>query len=240
MNSFGALVIVAGFLWGPRAEAAADYCHSNSGAVAVDLSQPVTDGFLKKMKSIGVLTIIRYYDYEPPTLPHKTLHQREHDLILSHGFSIAVVFQHHNDQFASFTPERGKRDAERSLELAAENSQPKGEVVYFGVDGSWGTEAELDKFRSYFRAARDVLASNDYKIGVYGSGRVCQDLLNKNLAQFCWLANAKSWPDYKSFYATKNWRLAQSVPEDCGGINVDFNVSNGKDSYFGQFGQQSN
>ena len=45
------------------------YCAPNSGAAAVDLSQPVDKPFLDKMKKVGVETIIRYYDYsckEPP------------------------------------------------------------------------------------------------------------------------------------------------------------------------------
>jgi hypothetical protein len=212
------------------------YCVANSRAAAVDISQNATDAFLSRMKSIGVRTIVRYYDYDPPTLPNKALRKPERDRIISNGFRLAVVFQHHNDMFSSFTPRRGEGDAYRSLELVSEDVQPKGGVIYFGVDGDWHKETDLANIRSYFQAVQNVLKPKGYRVGVYGSGSVCDDLLGKGLAEICWLANAKSWSGYNSFYASKRWRLAQSVPEDCAGINVDFNITNGKDTDFGQFG----
>jgi hypothetical protein len=213
------------------------YCAPNSGAIAVDVSEPVTDAFLDEMKRVGVSTVIRYYDYDPPTLPKKTLRRQEHDQIVSHGFNIAVVFQHHNDRLTSFTPERGRNDAERSLALAEENAQPKSGLIYFGVDNDWNTESELRNIRAYFQAVNDTLAPKNYRVGVYGSGRVCRDIIDKGLAQMCWLSQSTGFSDYQSYYLTQKWRLAQAMPENCGGINVDFNIPNGTDSNFGQFGQ---
>jgi Domain of unknown function (DUF1906) len=211
------------------------YCSTNSGAIAVDVSEPVSMIFLNKVKQVGVSTIIRYYDYDPPTLPNKALRRHERDFILSHGFNIAVVFQHWNNKFSSFSAARGKGDAKRSLVLAKENIQPKGSVIYFGVDGPWGSKSELANIHKYFRSVNAVLVPSSYKVGVYGSGRVCYDLLNHGLAQFCWLANAKSWPGYKVYLQKKEWHLAQGMPENCGGKNVDFDILNGTDTYFGQF-----
>jgi Rv2525c-like, glycoside hydrolase-like domain len=214
-----------------------DYCVANSGAAAVDLSSRVNQEFLDKMKDVGVHTIIRYYDYEDETIPGKTLRRKERDLIIANGFRIAVVFQHNNDKFASFTPTRGQQDAERSLVLAAENSQPKGSGIYFGVDGGWETPDELANIKSYFTAVQAALDGKGYRIGVYGSGLVCEKLLQDGLAKLCWLANAKSWPGYNAYYNTMNWSLVQLVPADldCGGQEVDFNLTNGKDVDHGQF-----
>lgn len=184
--------------------AAEKYCYSESGAVAVDVSQPVTRQFLDKAKEIGVSTIIRYYDYDPPTLPEKTLRRQERDQIVANGFDLAVVFQHWNNKFSSFTAERGKGDAERALELARENDQPTDGVIYFGVDGSWEKDTELQNTIAYFKAANDFLKPNHYNVGVYGSGLVCSRLLDQKLAEYCWLANAKSWPGYKDFFDSKN------------------------------------
>jgi hypothetical protein len=122
-------------IWASAAHAA-DYCSRDPRVEAVDLSAPVNQSFLDQMQAIGINTIIRYYDHEDETLPGKTLRKAERDLILTNGFKTAVVFQHRNNQFASFTALRGRQDAERSLALAAENSQPKGSAIYFGVDGA--------------------------------------------------------------------------------------------------------
>lgn len=215
------------------AAAARDYCTPNSGAAAVDLSQRVNQGFLDAMKTVGTQTIIRYYDHEDETIPGKTLRRQERDLIIANGFHIAVVFQHNNNKFASFTPLRGRQDAERSLVLAAENSQPIGSAIYFGVDGGWRTAGEIANIKAYFTAVQAGLGGKGYRIGVYGSGLVCKELLQDGLAELCWLANAKSWPDYDAYFETMEWSLVQLLPADCGGRNVDFNLTRRAD--YGQF-----
>jgi hypothetical protein len=136
----------------------------------------VNQSFLDQMQAIGINTIIRYYDHENETLPGKTLRKAERDLILTNGFKTAVVFQHRNNQFASFTALRGRQDAERSLALAAENSQPKGSAIYFGVDGAWKMPYELANIVSYFKEVNGRLAASGYRVGVYGSGLVCNTL----------------------------------------------------------------
>lgn len=214
----------------------AQYCKEGSGVAAVDMASPVDQPFLDRMKEIGVGTIIRYYDWDPPTLPNKTLLRPERDLIVKNGFKLAVVFQHRNNRFSSFTPARGKIDAERSLTLAKQNAQPKGSAIYFGVDGPWSSAAQLKNIKAYFTAVNEVMAGKGYRIGVYGSGLVCRRLLDAELAELCWLANAQAWPGYKTFYESGKWRLAQTLPGKCGGKDVDFNFTNDQDSDFGQFG----
>jgi hypothetical protein len=189
------------------------------------------------MRGIGIKTIIRYYDHEDETLPGKTLRSGERDQILANGFQTAVVFQHHNNQFASFTALRGRQDAERSLALAAENSQPRGSAIYFGVDGAWQTPYELASVVTYFRELRDRLAGFGYRVGVYGSGLVCNMLLTTGLAELCWLAAPTAWPEYHAYYQTRQWGLAQLRTSQCGGRSVDFNLANDMVADYGQFGR---
>ena len=231
-----AALLLAGQAPGAFAANAKDYCTRNSGASAVDLSTRVNQNFLDAMKGVGVETIIRYYDHEDETIRGKTLRRAERDLIIKNGFQIAVVFQHHNDRFTSFVPERGRADAMRSLFLAKENSQPKGSAIYFGVDGPWGSPSELSNIKSYFKEANSVIAGSGYRVGVYGSGLVCKELLKEGLAELCWLANARGWPGYEEFHKTRKWRLAQFLPQTCARTSVDFSVTNGSDPDYGQFG----
>jgi len=212
-----------------------DYCANDPRVEAVDLSTPVDQGFLSTMRGIGVNTIIRYYDHEDETLPGKTLRRDEHNLILMNGFKTAVVFQHHNNQFASFTALRGRQDAERSLALAAENSQPRGSAIYFGVDGPWRMSYELTNVAAYFRELKASLAGLGYRIGVYGSGLVCDVLQTAGLAELCWLAAPTAWPDYHTYYQTRKWGLAQLRTSQCGGRSVDFDLVNDMVADYGQF-----
>jgi hypothetical protein len=214
-----------------------DYCANAFRVEAVDLSAPVDQGFLNTMRGIGIKTIIRYYDHADETLPGKTLRRDEQNLILTNGFKTAVVFQHHNNQFASFTPLRGLQDAERSLALAGENSQPPGSAIYFGVDGPWQGAYELANVAAYFRELKARLAGFGYRIGVYGSGLVCNMLLSAGLAELCWLGAPTSWPDYYVYYQTRRWGLAQLRTSQCGGRSVDFNLANDMVADYGQFGR---
>ena len=218
-----------------NAALAAYYCANDPRIEAVDLSEPVDQGFLDTMRGIGIKTIIRYYDHEDETLPGKTLRKEERNLILENSFKIAVVFQHHNNQFASFTAERGRQDAGRSLALARENLQPQGSAIYFGVDGPWQTAYELASVADYFRELKARLAGFGYRIGVYGSGLVCNVLLSTGLAELCWLGAPTSWPDYHAYYQSRKWGLAQLRTSQCGGRSVDFNLTNDRLTDYGQF-----
>ena len=229
------LVLLASLTVWASAVHAREYCAKDPRVEAVDLSAPVDQSFLDTMRGIGIKTIIRYYDHEDETLPGKTLRSEEHNLILANGFKTAVVFQHHNNQIASFTAPRGHQDAERSLALASENSQPPGSAIYFGVDGPWQAAYELANVAAYFRELKARLAGFGYRIGVYGSGLVCNLLLSTGLAELCWLGAPTSWPDYYAYYQTRRWGLAQLRTSQCGGRSVDFNLANDMVANYGQF-----
>src|SRR5947209_19719862 len=100
------------------ARAAGPPCVPNRGFEAIDVSQQISDAFARQIKSIGVKTIIRYYDWEQGTIRGKTLTQTELDIIGRNDLRVAVVFQHHNDKVETFEDrDRGRIDALRSLEL---------------------------------------------------------------------------------------------------------------------------
>ena len=85
-------------------------------AQAADTSQPVTPTFLKKMREVGVTTIIRYFDHKNETFKNKTLTFEERMQIAEAGFHLVVVFQHWGQRISTFRDHtRGKADAIRAL-----------------------------------------------------------------------------------------------------------------------------
>jgi len=236
---------------------AAPICERGKGYIAIDASQQLGEDFLRKIKAIGINSVIRYYDWSDESLPGKTLSLQELRLIAKLDMSVAVVFQHHNDCLCTFmTKGRGTRDAKRALELARTFSQPAGSAIYFGVDGVdaqflsllratgiAGGEAEVRKFvqryvRPYFEEVTQTMKASGYKIGAYGGGLVCSHLLEARLVDYCWLANATSWPGYVEFEATQRWVLKQHLPTpkaNCFGVEVDLNSGNAAASDFGQW-----
>ena len=244
-------------LCGRHAVASVTICEKGKGYVAIDASEQLGEDFLRQIKAIGIDNVVRYYDWSNETLPGKTLTLRELKLIAKLDMSVAVIFQHHNDCLCTFmTRGRGSQDARRALELARGLSQPAGSAIYFGVDGVdaqflsllRGTgmpsgEPEARKFvqrfvRPYFEEVTRAMKASSYKIGVYGSGLVCSHLLDAKLVDYCWLANATSWPGYADFEATKRWVLKQHLPTrraNCFGVEVDLNSGNAAAVDFGQW-----
>ena len=210
-------------------------CANPLHATMADTANPLTARFLKVVRRKRVTTIARYYDYPDETLPGKTLTVAERDLVSARGLSLVVVFQHHNDQLASFTPERGAADAARALELAGVMHQPAGSAVYFGVDGSWSAPADQAKVLAYFRAVRTGMAGSNYRVGVYGNGLTCKTVIDAGQASLCWLANPKGWPGYQAMIASGGWSIRQGGQSLCGGTYVDFDRINPARADVGQF-----
>jgi hypothetical protein len=127
----------------PAAFAQHPPCKANADFTAVDIRMPVQEIKLETgktgvdaLKALGVKTIIRYYDWQDESIACKTLLKDEIDEIFARGMSVAVVFQHNNDDPETFIhPSRGGTDAKRALKLAEANGQPYGTAIYFGVDG---------------------------------------------------------------------------------------------------------
>jgi len=206
--------------------------------MAADTALPVTPAFLKKMREIGVHTIIRYFDHENETIPGKTLTFGERMEIAASGFNILVVFQHWGQRISTFRDrKRGTSDALRALTLAHDVGQPVGSAIYFAVDGPWSSSRDMADIVRYFTDVRRTVATNGnpYRVGVYGSGQVCSIILDRGLADYCWLANATSWPGYDAHLASGRWQLRQLMPGKCGDRDVDFNVLSPRAAYFGQF-----
>jgi hypothetical protein len=210
-------------------------CPAIGAMQAVDMAAQIDQRFLDAMKKLKVNTVIRYYDHVNETIKGKTIKQAEVDLLARNGFDAMVVFQHNNNNIASFTAARGTSDANRSLELAASIKQAKGSAIYFGVDGSWSSASQMASIKTYFTKAGPIIRAGGYKVGAYGSGTVCTELLKTGLADFCWLSNATGWPGYQAFQATKQWTMVQKLPTNCGGKNVDFNIVNAEMRDIGAF-----
>ena len=213
---------------------ASSSCPNALKAKAADVSLQITDAFLKTIKASGVRTIARYYDYPDETLPGKTLTQTEVDLLAARGMSLVVIFQHHNDHFESFTPERGEGDAVRSLELAGKFGQPHGSAIYFGVDGDWESPSEQAAIQAYFTAARAKVAPAGYRVGVYGSGLTCKNLMAAGLVNLCWLPGA-ALEGLEWSLENDGWQLWQQKQTSCGGVDVDMDRINRWQPDVGQF-----
>lgn len=172
-----------------------------------------------------------------PSIKDKTLTDKERKRIHDKELSIGIVFQHCNDDPDTFKDgHRASYDADRVVELARSLSQPKGTIVFFGVDYDVTKEVELSRVENYFKTIHDTLAPHGYKIGVYGNGLVCERLKLKNLASACWLSQSTGFQGSKAYAAKGDWDIKQCATREAfpgSSVKFDPNVLKGSGESIG-------
>jgi hypothetical protein len=227
------------------AKKSADFCRNSSGVNMVDTASIVSNGFVTRMKVVGVNTVARYYDYPNETLPGKRLRKDEFKLLVTHKMKLLAVFQHHNNKASTFINwnRRGPSDAAEALKLSKTFSQPPKSAIYFGVDGDFvGTTTHRYKYYSaevkgYFSEIKRIFRASPtrYEIGVYGSGEACKMLVGAGLVKYCWLSHSHGFVGSKDALRNGKYHVEQYLPGMCGGRSIDFNKFKANITDVGQF-----
>ena len=204
--------------------------------VASDVSR-----FASRLAAAGVKTVIRYYNNRnTPIHPSKCLTSPELEALLGAGLSVAVVFEQNagaNGSIDDLTAETGARDAQRALDLATGLKQPAGTAIYFAVDFDYTASADLEQITAYFNEVNRALTGK-YRVGVYGTGFVCQHLKTKNLADYRWLAAGTKQTGTEQALRDGNFNIFQrdfDQTSEIGGFDYDANILNPSFRDFGQF-----
>lgn len=181
-----------------------------------DCAAPVTD-YLPAIKAAGYQWIGRYYSHHPA----KSLTRDEADAIAAAGLRIVTVWEAAGDSIAGFGAAKGFADGAAALAQAHACGQPLGTPIYFAVDFDAAPQ-QLDEIGAYFAAVKTALGGQ-YLVGVYGSGLVCQMLLNGGEATRTWLGGAMGWRGSRDFLAGNRWQIRQHPPID-GPPGVPFQI----------------
>jgi hypothetical protein len=153
------------------------------------------------------------------------------------GLQLVVVFEGQGDSPAWFTPSQGARDARRALEQAAAIGQPAGSAIYFAVDLNAEDGLIATGITSYFGAIRSVFAGvgNRFRIGVYGSGRVCMEMTRAGFVHLGWLSGSTGWRGYRDYLAAADIvQIFKPGETICGG-RLDIDRDRGQTADFGAF-----
>jgi hypothetical protein len=202
-----------------------------------------TTAQLTCLKSKGVITIIRYYNFRNSTqLPEKRLLLPEAQAIAAKGIQIAVVFQQGQNSASAFSDEQGHKAGLRAFTYARDNiGQPNGSGIYFSVDFDASTSEVNQKIAPYFRGVRRAFSEESgggpsYRVGVYGSGLVSSMLTDKGLIELTWLAMSRGFRGTEDAIEAGEFHLNQLPPEmTLCGLDVDFSDPNPARPDFGAF-----
>ena len=172
----------------------------STGPIVIDTATNVRV-HAKALFARGVRVVIRYYTSNMGS--GKLLRLDEARALSEAGLGIAVVYQVAQNKRSDFDRERGKTAGNNAWRYAMQTiGQPAGSAIYFAVDYDASTHDVEQAIVPYCEAARAQLRPGDpmqsYRIGVYGSGRVCA-LLDRGLVELPWLSAASSWAGYQEF-----------------------------------------
>jgi Domain of unknown function (DUF1906) len=202
-----------------------------------------TTSKLACLKSKGVTTVIRYYNFRnSQQLPDKRLDPPEAQALAASGMEVAVVFQQGQNSAAAFSDAQGFKAGLAAFRHARTKiNQPAGSGIYFSVDFDASTSEVNQRIVPYFQGVRRAFSQESgggpsYRVGVYGSGLVSSILTAKALIELTWLAMSRGFRGTKEALQAGQFHLAQVPPEKilCG-LDVDFNDPNPARPDFGAF-----
>lgn len=192
------------------------------------------DRTIRACKLGGEEFVIRYYADENKILQkNKILSVKEAEALHRHGINIVLVYQDAGNNDIYFSADLGKENAEKALELAESLHQKPNSAIYFAVDYDAQSSSELQHIKNYFEAIESVFNrnGNKYRIGVYGSGKVCNHV--KNCVQLSWLCGATGFGDYDTYDSTSNYNIKQAEYIYYNGTKFDDCIAVGND--YGQW-----
>jgi Rv2525c-like, glycoside hydrolase-like domain/Putative peptidoglycan binding domain len=199
-----------------------------------------TTSKLDSLKTSGVDTIIRYYCRNTRD-SNKQVTRAEAAAITRAGLKLGIVYQGAGNKAAAFSSAMGAADGKYAFEYAAKTiGQPAGSAIYFAVDYDASAADIRDRIIPYFRAvaaAGHASAGPDYRVGVYGSGAVCQALLDANLVSLTWVSMSAGFSNTRAFLRSQHWTLHQKLETRVSGMDVDTNELNDIADGFGEFSQ---
>ena len=202
----------------------------NLRAQGIDLPTDASDA-LNDIRDSKLDFVARYY--RSPTSRWPTLTAAEAQRLSSLGVKIVAVWEWHSHNPAYFSYTSGYSDAISAYTQAKVVGQPAGSAIYFAVDYNAPSSDISGAIDQYFRGVAAGLAAtgngrSEYKVGVYGSGAVCEAMRRAGLAQYTWLTNSTSWAGTLNY---DDWNIRQGGHFSV--LSFDHDSNEAKDDYGG-------
>lgn len=196
-----------------------------------------TNARLPQLRAAGVETVIRYYMRGGSS---KVIRRPEVQAIGAAGMRLCIVYEGAGDRISAFSEDIGYRDAAHCRQYGkSEIGQPAGSAVYFAVDADFPAGLIKSNVIPYFRGVAHAFGEGSglprYRVGVYGSGAVCEAMLDSGLAELTWVSCSSGWSGSKAFVASGRWNLRQSLPKLIAGLDCDPDEANPEKSDIGAF-----
>lgn len=178
--------------------------------LGIDMPTDASD-VLNELEDAHIEFVARYY--RDPESRWPALSPSEAQRLSSLGLKIVAVYEYHLPEPAHFTYEGGYSDALTAYGEARDVGQPVGSAIYFAADFH-AQDDDLASVVDYFRGVNAGLTTagdgmEDFAVGVYGSGPVCDAVREAGLARYSWLSDSITWDDGTNY---EDWNIMQGAP----------------------------
>ena len=118
---------------------------------------------------------------------------------------------------ATFSRAKGREDAIQAIAEAQRIGQDNGSAIYFAINSDYSSST-LENIVLYFDGIYHYFHNstnnpNNYKVGVYGSGYVCNRIKQvEGLAEYSFLAAPTGWTGYASYDDPTKYNIKQGEP----------------------------
>lgn len=156
----------------------------------IDTNQIATNQ-ITHLKADGIKTVIRYIS---PINPRgsKTIQPDEAHALEAAGIRVGLVCEGWGDfAHGAISAGAGERDGAFCPQYAAAVGAPKNTCIYYAVDVD-ASQLQISRFvLPYFASV--YRERGDFRVGVYGSGDVCNAVLKAGFADLAWLSCSMGW-----------------------------------------------
>jgi len=166
------------------------------------------------LKAQGYDFALRYYSHNAA----KNLSLGEARALSQVGLSIGTVWETSGTHAGFFSRAQGLADGTAAFQMARDVvKQPFGSAIYFAVDYD-PTQADLDgAISNYFtgvHAALYVAAEGkaSYRVGVYGSGLCCANLVEIGAVTLTWLSQSTAFAGSRQYAEQQRYDIIQLLP----------------------------
>lgn len=191
-------------------------------AKGFDCARPVTATQARQLAAMGFTFAARYL--VPARLAWKRLIREEAEAITAAGMQVVSVFETSANR-PSGGATAGHSDGVEAFNEAHLIKQPLGSAIYFAVDYD-ASPKDYDLIEQYLRAAKTAIGG--YRVGVYGSASVIDEMARRKAADCFWQTYA-----WSHGVKSKNANIYQySNGQDVSGVSLDLNESFGGEGWW--------
>jgi hypothetical protein len=152
----------------------------------IDCATPINRESAARLAEQGVLFVGRYLVPDYPSLSWKRLTPDEVQACTEQGIKILSVFEMSAGDMKNGN---GTEHGALAYQEAQAIQQPLGTPIFFTVDFE-AQERDYDTIEQYLRAAKEQIPG--YKIGVYGSFFVVEEMVRRGATDYFWQTYAWS------------------------------------------------